>query len=815
MMIGKFRLLTGISLVAALILALEIILTRFFAIAQGYHYAFLVVSLAFLGFGAGAVVLLATHQKRLISSEGILALLSLALGYSIALSFFLVNLLSFNPVELLWNQVKILYLPAHYLILSLPFFLGGLTISLALIRFREMAHKVYFADLLGASLGVIFAAGGFRLGGDSGVLWVLIILSVISSWLFFLWKESSKIRLGLQVFSTLMLILLGLSLSNNLTFRISDYKPLPFFLKQPGAAIRETFWDEKLRLDLFDSPGIRYAPGLSLSFTGKLPEQVGLALDAEKVSALLKQTEDLEKLEFLSYLPLSAAFLVARGERVLLLQPESDLELLLCLLNTPKEVLVFEKSPILKKVHQKHINRLKIDKIEGIEIVLKTVETRAGLKQERQKRTQFDLVVFPLPDLPGSYSTGFYGPAEDFLMTRESVRTIFELLSPDGLAAALFYFLPPPRQELRFLALWVETLEEMGLRPEEHVVIMKTIESVSFFIKKTPFLEKDLEKFELFARERFFDLLKPERPESSAAWTFIQPDLPAWEKLFHSLFSSSSRELLYRHYLFEVRPPTDDRPFFLDFLKWSKFFSIYEFFNRKIYPLFLGKYLLAFIFLQSLLAGVIIIILPLMRLTGVKLPAVKQKALIFGYFASLGAGYILVEITLFHKFILLLGHPTYSLSAVLVFLLGASGAGSLSLLRIQRKIGSRGLVFWPLVCFSVIILELVILNSSQRLFLNLNFPLRLVLSFLLIFPLGFVLGLPFPAGLRHFQVRSSLIIPFAFAVNSFFSLLGSIWSLVQAQVLGYSSVFLLGAFSYLLSFGFFYFAYHGDKANIQ
>jgi len=816
-MLGKTRVLVGISFLSAQILATEVILTRFFSISQGYHYAFLVVSIAFLGFGAGSVLLfLSGHLSQAREPETLLSRLALFLSLSVILSFFLINHLTFNPVELLWDQAKIGLIPVHFLILSLPFFLGGLSLSSALTLFPTVVHQVYFADLTGAGLGIVLSALSFRLAGDRGAVWLLVLIALAASWLFLNWKKSSRANKYIQVVASLAVFLFIIFSADSLIFKISDYKPLSFFLKQKGAKTTQVLWDEKVRLDLFVSPAIRYAPGLSLRFSGQIPEQIGLSLDAERTSGLINLPVAQESLLFLDYLPVSIAFKKNQGGNILLLKPESDLELFLSLRNRAKQVTIFEENEPLRKLHKKqYVSWSEVTKQEATKVNFKTVEARVGLSQDKQKNKLYDLIVYPLPDLPGSFSTGFFGPQEDYLMTEEAAATIFNLLDRDGLIAALFYFLPPPRQELRFLALWVETLERLGCKPDYHILYLRSVETIAFFIKKSPFSEEEIKEWAGFSSENFYDLgiLGPQRTLSPTP--FIHSDFSTWETLASNLLANNLRQNLYRDYLFEVRPPVDDKPFFYDFLKWSRWNQIFNFFNQRLYPLFLGKFLVAFLFLQALIIGFILILLPLITSSPRRLSSVRKKPLFFGYFASLGFGYMLVEITLFHKFILLLGHPTFSLSAVLFFLLSTSGAGSLTLIKLEKKIGKSRLGFWPLICMGIIVAQITILKVAQPLILTLSLPFRLAASFLIILPLGFCLGIPFPFGLRHFYPQSEKTTPFAFAANSFFSLLASVLALWQALIFGYKSVFILSAVTYFLSFAFFYLANHRHKPNIQ
>ena len=219
-------------------------------------------------------------------------------------------------------------------------------------------------------------------------------------------------------------------------------------------------------------------------------------------------------------------------------------------------------------------------------------------------------------------------------------------------------------------------------------------------------------------------------------------------------------------------------------------------------------------FVQALAVSFVLLILPLRRLAKGRTSGVgpARKALCFFYL--IGAGFMFVEITLIQKFILYLGHALYSVSVVLFSLLLTTGLGSLlseRLLSRNRQTRLRGAL---IVCGFGTMVYLGLLP----LFFDGTFALPLVLKMgltpLLLLPLGFFLGVPFPTAIRSLGTRDAALVPWAWAVNSFSSVNNSILALLAAFVGGYPLVLGLGGLLYLGALPFLHFTRHGDEPDI-
>ena len=267
-------------------LAYEVALTRIFSISLWYHFAFMIISIAMLGFAAsGAALALFPRLKNVarISSY------SLMLGIALPLSYLLVNQIPFDPVRLAWDKVQILYIGSYYLILAVPFFCTGLIIATAFAVQSSRSGLLYGADLLGAglgSLGVLLLLG--VMAPERGVF-ILALPPLAAAWL----SGGARLRVAALLCAGLTLLLFFRP-PEIAELRISPYKGLPSALRFPGATPLRSYYSPFARVDTFTSPAVRFAPGISLGYLEALPLQTGLAVDGGEISAITDARSDKE-----------------------------------------------------------------------------------------------------------------------------------------------------------------------------------------------------------------------------------------------------------------------------------------------------------------------------------------------------------------------------------------------------------------------------------------------------------------------------------------------------------------------------------------
>jgi hypothetical protein len=309
-------------------------------------------------------------------------------------------------------------------------------------------------------------------------------------------------------------------------------------------------------------------------------------------------------------------------------------------------------------------------------------------------------------------------------------------------------------------------------------------------VKNAPFTAGELQTIRNFAARCAFDLTyAPDiRPEETNLYNILPNSV--YFQTYLALLDAQPRQSFYDTYSFDVSPPTDDRPFFGHYFKWSQAKQVLGELGKTWQPFGGAGYfvIIALLILATLLSGMLIL-LPV----ALRKPSEKKRfpAATFFYFALIGFGFLLVEIPLIQQFILFLSHPAYAMTAVIFLLLLFSALGS----RLSERIP-----LWAALAVLVIFLISAPfwLSRILSLALGLSLGFRLVVTALLLAPLGFLMGVPFPKGLHAILKPDgqSSQIPWAWAVNGAASVVASVLAALLALSFGFSWVLRLGALCY-------------------
>lgn len=805
----RFRFLAGIFFISSATLCLEICLTRYFSISQQYHFAFWVVSIAFLGYGASGSFLTFFKKIHSIDHEKFLSISSLLYSLSIFLIFFLTNAIPFDFIKLSWDNNQIFLIFIFYFFLSIPFLFAGLTISFAITRCSEHVNKIYFSDLFGAGVGTMIPLFIFMPAGDRGVILFISFLALFSSFLFS--TKRSLLFKGLLALIMLGEVGLFVCAPSWFSFRISPFKALPVALRYPNAKQIFTKWNSISRVDIIESPAARFAPGLSLLYTKKLPHQLGLSIDGGELTSVT-QFNNLQDpaLEYLSNLPSSLPYSILKRPRTLIIEPKGGADVISALINNAPLIKVIESNPLIVKIMRRDLASFSGNLYLNKNVQVITGNTRTALIKEK---CSFDLITFSLTDIFGPSGTGLYGFGENYLYTVESFVNILNRLSPEGIASISLYLLPPPRQEIRILATWIEALEKNKKDPAYHIMAIRSWGTITYLVKKTPFSKKEIQITKNNAERSLFDLVYYPGIKAEEVNIYNKFDTPLYYNISLQLLSPSKRKNFYKKYLFQVKPVSDNRPFFSNFFKINKIKTTYKALGQKWLPFLNGEFLVPFLLIQSIVIAFILIFLPFFIFQKSKIGSRKTLLKILFYFSLIGMSFMFVEITLIQKFILFLGHPLYSVSIILFSLLFSSGLGSFFSKKILGKNIKKNLTLCLIFCACIISVILISLKFLYEIFIGFNINIRILLTFLLVFPLGFLMGFPFPTGIRLIQHEQKKLIPWAWATNAFSSVVCSITALIIAFWGGYNLVLILAAGGYLLAILFLRFSNHRNETN--
>lgn len=793
----------SLFLLASAALTFEINLTRIFSVSQFYHYAFMIVSIALLGYGASGTVLAIFPAISNRDPGRVMGWLSILTAITILGSYTLINKVPFDSYSIPWNWKQMLVLAVHYVALAAPFFFSGMAAGMLLAAFPQRTGQTYAVNMVGSAAGCIVALiAPAYLGGEGTAVFAsgLAGFAAVICALQMLKRESivglvsrkHVVWITLLVLSLAVILLVAsdayMRISGRETFawlelHVSPYKRLSYTLQYPDAEVVYRRWNAFSRIDVVSSAGIRSLPGLSYRYLEPFPTQDGLLVDADNLTPIVRAEGDLD---FVEYLPSAIAYQLHPHADVLILKSGAGLEILTALESGADRVTAVEE------------NRLIVDASAHIydnPLVEKVLEfDRSYIRRTDDK---FDIVLLSLTSSYHPVRSGAYSLMEDYRYTVESVKDILARLNPDGYLVLTRWLQTPPSEYLRAFGLAVEALEQSGFDPSNQVAAMRGYNTGTIIVKASSFTALEIDKISDFSQQRAFDVVYFPGIEPEDVNKYNVLDEPLYFKTFTDLLNSSPRREFYEQYLFDVSPVSDNQPFFGHYFKWSQAKQLWAELGKFWQPFGGAGYfvVLALLLLAVLSAGVLILLPVIMSVLSKKpqIPTgsqVSSLALVL-YFCWIGFGYLLVEIPLIQRFILYLGHPSYALTVVLFSILFFSGIGSQFSHKVPLQLGLIVLVL-------LLVLVTLLLPFLFDLTLGFPFGLRVAITMAVLSPLGFMMGIPFPQGLRLLlgTERRSSRTGWVWGINGAASVVSAVLAALLALSFGFDWVFRIGAVCY-------------------
>lgn len=765
-------------------LIFEINLSRLFSVTQFYHFAFMIVSLALLGFGASGTFLTIFPRLGRRNPARTLGFLSLGAALTMLGSYILTNKVPFDSFSIAWDPRQVAIFALHYAALSLPFFFSGMAVGLLLEGHPQSVGNVYAVNLVGSAAGCLGALVSPNFLGGEGTVVLSGAIAALAGMVPFIaqWERTFTTVSGVLLTAVVLVFnsyALGFQLENDaplplVQLNISPYKGLSYALQYPGAETILQEWNAFSRLDVVGSPGIRSMPGISFRYTAPPPAEYGLFVDGDNLNPVV--LPDAEP-SFSGYLMQALAYQLRPDADTLLLEPGGGFDILAALNLGAGAVTAVEPNPLI------------VDAVYLYEDARVETETETGRSYLRRSTENYDLIVFSLSATYHPVRSGAYSLAEDYRHTREAYQDALERLDEDGILVVRRWLQVPPSEWLRSFVIAVTALEQYGLDPGGHIAAIRSYNAGLLLVKKSPFTPAELELVRAFSDARAFDLvvLPGIQPEETNRFNIMEG--PLYYQAFYDFLSTPSRQDWLEAYPYEVSPPTDNHPFFGHFFKWSQAPQVIAELGKSWQPFGGAGYfvLLVLLALAVVLAGVIIL-LPLVFLRGTKfLPGVTSAS--FTYFGLIGLAYLLVEIPLVQRLILYLGHPAYALTTTLFTILLFSGIGSQNAHRFPHRKAMGVLVLVVLVTPWVLSLLFEI---------TLGYPLflRAVIAVAALAPLGFLMGVPFPRGIQKVESVAPNLVPWAWGVNGALSVISSILAALIALSFGFSWALLAGSACY-------------------
>jgi hypothetical protein len=786
------RVAVAVALLSAAVLAYEVLLTRLFTIIQWHHFAYMIISLALLGFGASGTFLSYVQGVLLQRFRAAFAANAACFGLGSVTAFALAERVPFNPLELFWDLHQPLYLLVVFGLLSVPFFCAANAIGLALARLRGHIPAVYCADLAGAGAGAIGSLTLlFWLAPDRALL-VVGSLGLLAGAL------GAPGRRTPVVLATAALCLPVSWPDAWLGVTPSPYKPLSVALQVKGARVLQELSSPLGVLTVVENAVVppRLAPGLSLRSQAVPPAQLEIYTDADAPTAINRFDGHAESVAYLDQLTSALPYHLVRRPKVLVLGAGGGSDVLQAIAAGARAVTAVEINPQTVRLVRKDYGAFAGHLYDRDDVRVVVSEARTFVEGSRER---FDLIQLALVDSSGAAGAGLYALNESYIYTVDALRTYVAHLRPGGLLAITRWLNLPPRDCVKLFATAAEALGGSSPAPAAgRLALVRSWRTCTLLIKNGLLRAADTLAIRDFCRTRGFDVAYYPgiRPAEVNHYNLLpQPYLyQAAESLL-----GSRRDQFLAGYKFDITPATDNRPYFFHFFRWSALPELIELPARGGVALMeWGYVVLVATLAQALLLGVALILLPLW---GRRVSASGPMRLgVASYFTALGLAFLFMEISFIQRFVLYLGAPLYAVSVVVAGFLLFASLGSLVSLHFQARLGRISVITAAfaaiaLLCSAYLFLSPALLHVLPAL----PEPLRVAAGVALIAPLAFFMGMPFPLGLQRVACAAPPLIPWAWAVNGCASVVGAVGATWLSVHFGFAAVVLLAAALYAVA----------------
>ena len=755
----------GIGIIACATLLLETAMTRIFAVAFFHHFAFLIISTALFGFGFSGVFLSIFPSIDRFNFDKLLAVFSICFSVTAIITLKIVVDVPLQFSAMKDQTIQFLYLSVYYMALAVPFFFSGLVVALLLSRLPAHVNKLYFSDLFGAGIGCLLVLPLVPALTAPGAVILAALLGLIAAACF--GKTAGKPTLALvALFFIAIAALLPL---RETQFRVKVHEGKRSFNEQEQAGeIEFTRWGPISRIDVakYDLYKILWIDGGSNQsfmqpFNG----------DVKSLRPVVQIWHG------------GLVYPLVKNPDVLIVGPAAGEEVLYALSFQPNSITGVELDPVICDIMQNEYRGFVGGVYNQPNTKLINDEGRSYIRRSPQK---YDIIQQINNASPTAIASGAVNISETYLITVEAFHEYLDHLKENGFVFIRRY------GAIRLAVVAAQALRERGVEhPEEQMIIMEdalhTVGGGQFYLKNGAFTDKELEAFR-GANVHPYVLHGPKALQvahpKSAEYRELIANPEAWKK--------------YEKHGISMFPVTDDKPFFNHFTKFARFNldTVPEEFKPIFFVYGDSDFTLVIILAEAAALSLLFIILPLYLFQHSGLRASGKFQLLL-YFFALGLAFILIEIVFIQKFTLFMGNPTYSVTVVLFSILIAAGCGSFLTGRFKREPKRALMVVIPLIAL-MCALELWAGPKLFNMFLGDTMAVRMLVSVLMIFPLGMLMGMPFPLGVTLTNQVSQRLIPWVWGINGYATVIGSVLCVILALSFGFQAVIFVACGIYLL-----------------
>jgi spermine/spermidine synthase len=790
----------------------ELALTRIFSVIMYYHFAFLAISIALFGLSASGVF--AYMRRRALETRRIDELLARqSLIYAVCTIVALFALVRLR-VGLNYSPTNLALMLTIYGFAALPFFSGGLVLTLAISRLASRINVVYAADLTGAALGCLILIPLMNSVGAPGVVFAAAALASCAAVLFASPAGRSRVA---AIAAAIVIVPLAGHLSGIAGFDITDTKG------HQSDRVIFSKWNSFSRIGVYDRPHGDWS--LSPAYNGPLPETQYMDIDSAASTPILHVAPDLSNAQYLRYELTAFAYHLkqglgagalglgsdqgsgirdqgsetppapspqppapvleppAPGFRALVIGPGGGRDLVSALVFGAERVDAVEINPIIAN----DVMRGRLREFSGhiYEHPRVRIFVDDGRSYVRRTPERYDVIQASLVDTWAATAAGAYTLTENTLYTVEAFSDYLDHLTDDGVLTITRWVF----DGVRLVSLAQEACAARGWDAASHLAIVRHDRIATFLLKKSPFTRDEVARLQDVAARLKFQVLYAPGVAAPADDDWVEGTETS---AYAELITAPDRARFYAEYPQDIRPTTDDRPFFFHTTKLERQFDVA--FGRSM---LFGNGLSALLTLMGISATLVVLFVvgPLV-MAGADRPPGWLGWLV--YFGSLGAGFMLIEVGVLQRFVLLLGHPVYSLTVTLFSLLLGTGLGA----AISRRIGEARLRGAAVTALAAIVVLGFACIWAVTPFVSWAIPFprpaRIALAVVMLVPIGMLLGIPMPSGIRLLAMRAPQMLTWAWGMNGALSVVGATLAIFIAMNWGFGATFLAAAASYLL-----------------
>src|SRR5262245_51298160 len=637
------RMLAGVALVSATLLMIELALTRIFSVVMYYHFAFLAISIALFGLSAsGVFAYLMRARLERHDTASLLSVASLVYAATTIVSlFFLVRL----RVGLNYSRENLLLMLTIYTLAALPFFTGGLVITLAIARQASRINSVYAADLTGAAAGCLMLIPLLNRLGAPGVVLAAALMAVIAALLFA--APTARPRIA-SIGAALMVLPLAGQLSGLAGFDVIDTKG------HRTDKVLFAKWNSFSRIGVYERTHGDWS--LSPNYHGPLPDTRYMDIDSAASTPILGLASDFSNAQYLRYELTALAYQLKNGSdfNALVIGPGGGRDLVSALVFGARHVDGIEINPIIAN----DVMRGQFREFSGGIYTHPRVRIAIDDGRSFVRRTpdRYDVIQASLVDTWAATAAGAYTLTENTLYTVEAFEDYFDHLTDDGVLTITRWVF----DGLRLVSLAQAAAEKRGWNAADRIAIVRHDKVATFLFKRAPFTPQELATLHEVTTRLGFEILYA--PGYDNAPTVEEENVDGTSTGDYArLIRSADPVRFSASYRADSRPTTDDRPFFFHTTKLENQFDVA--FGKSM---LFGNGLSALLTLLGISSALVVLFVigPLV-LAG---PAAGRPRGWFAwlvYFGALGAGFMLIGVAILKSFILLLEHSVFLLQVSL------------------------------------------------------------------------------------------------------------------------------------------------------